>query len=250
MNCAKLGYEYIDVPPQRTDLVRNMLIDVFMSKSDDPHDTLIMFDEDHLHDIDSAEKLVKWDVPIVGALAFKRGPNYSPLAWVREADGFHAMAKWAKGELVKVDAVGVNACAMQRGAILQLEAWGFYRPFFRYEYRTKEAFYPSEDMPFFRACVGANVPCYVDTSWEALHKTDGWVGADSWETWVADHPQELGPELNKPKSEAQPEETKSVEVPTAEDKAQMIQAIINAAEKPKAKAKRNNGKRAEEVIPA
>ena len=191
------GYRRIAVRPQRTDMVRNWLIDIFMRESTDPHDTLIMLDEDHMHPTDILQRLVAWDSPVVGGLSFKRGPNYSPLAWVwyPKDNGFRAMAEWPKGALMKVDAVGVNACAIQRGAILQCEAWGLYRPYFRYEYKPREEWYPSEDMTWFRACVQAGIECYCDTSLVSPHLDAGWVEESSWAEWVRDHPQELPPKV-------------------------------------------------------
>ena len=216
IEAGRLGYERITLPPQRTDYVRNVILDTFMRLSTDPHDTLVMLDEDHKHDSHTIERLAKWDAPVVGALTFKRGPDYSPLAWtfVQKDSHFHVMAMWYPNALMKVDAVGVNAIAIKRGALSQLAAWGLKRPHFRYEYKPDEEWYPSEDMTFFRACVAAGVQCYCDTSLIAPHMTAGWIDESVWHDYLLDHPELVkGPDALKWTPEQRAEWVKEMDAP-------------------------------------
>ena len=193
VRAGALGYKRMNVPYGRTDFVRNAICDEFMRVSTDPHDTLIMLDNDHLHNIDTLERLVTHDLPIVGVLAFRRGKPYDPIAFVRDEKGFHAMAKWEPGQLYKIDFVSPAAIAIQRRAFLHLEAEGFVRPWFRYTYEDNNAAMPSEDMYFADSCHRAGVSHYVDTGIVAPHLVNGWIDEHSWFAFSADHPDIIAP---------------------------------------------------------
>ena len=185
------SYRRITVPYARTDLTRNIIIDRFLKESSDPHDTLIMLDNDHAMPEDILERLAAHDLPIVGALAHRRGEPYDPIAFVADEKGaFHAMAEWKPGEVYVVDAVSPGAIAIQRRVFLHLEAEGFKRPWFRYVYTEDSMEMPSEDMYFYRICKAANVNrMAVDTALVIPHHTDGWITPESWYAYREDHPE-------------------------------------------------------------
>lgn len=189
MHAGRYGFTRLVTPYARTDFVRNALADQFMRISSEPDDTLIMLDDDHAHMPDTLERLVEDDLPIVGALAFRRGEPYDPCAFIRTPDGkLQQPDKWPAGEIFACDIIGHAAIAIQRRVFLDLESHGSLRPWWRYEYTDGSPSLPSEDMYFGRICEGAGIKQYVDTSIIPPHLTNGWIDADSHSAWVRDHP--------------------------------------------------------------
>lgn len=188
---GRLGYERLAVPYGRADSARNALCDLFLERSANPHDTLIMLDDDHVHHPKTLERLASADEMVVGALAFRRGKPYDPIAFVRSPkDGeLHAMSSWEPGQLYKVDLVSPAAIAVQRRAFGHLRAEGFQPPWWRYTYADGSAALPSEDMYFARCCEKAGVPHHVDTGLIAPHHADGWVDETVWREYALDHPE-------------------------------------------------------------
>lgn len=188
------GYRRIVVPYARTDMARNVIIAKFMELTSDPCDTLIMLDNDHIHLQDELERLVADDKPIVGALAFRRGEPYDPVAFkMDKAGAFHSIATWQPGQLYSCDAVSPAAIAIQRKVFMRLEMEGYERPWFRYRYSNAPDDLPSEDMYFYRCCVALGIEMAVDTSIVIPHHTDGWITPESWYAYCKDHPEILPP---------------------------------------------------------
>lgn len=187
------GYEYISMPYARTDHVRNVIAARFLEMSSDPHDTLIMLDNDHDHHPQTLARLAAYDFPVIGALAFRRGEPYDACAFVRLDDGkLHSMAAWEPNSTYAVQVIGHAAIAIQRRVFLRLEAEGHLRPWWRYIYTDGQMLFPSEDMYFCALCEHSGIPQYVDTGLIAPHLTDGYIDDGSWRAYAADHPQMMG----------------------------------------------------------
>lgn len=191
-----LGYYRMRAKYGRTDWQRNALAQRFMAVSSNPEDTLVMLDNDHAHPADVIERLVEVNKPVVGALAFKRGKPYEPCAFMYGEDGFwHSPVTWDAGVVYEVDGLGHAAIAIQRQAFLQLEAAGHKYPWWKYEY-GENGDMPSEDMYFMRICREAGIKHHLHTGVVCPHHANGWVDKDSWDQYVADHP-----EIYKPAEE-------------------------------------------------
>jgi hypothetical protein len=79
---GELGYRRIHVPYTRTEIARNKMAEAFLGATKDPDDVLVMLDCDHEHPEWVVERLAGYGVPIVAALAFRRGEPFDPQAYL------------------------------------------------------------------------------------------------------------------------------------------------------------------------
>lgn len=209
-----IGAARINISYARTDWARDLIASEFLKLSARPEDTLIMLDDDHLHDPQTLERLTRWDKPIVGALAFRRGEPYYPCVFIKNPDdkpGAFFPMEWQPG-LIECEHVGFAAVAIQRRVFESLLVAGFEFPWFRYEYPDvkmstsllvdgklpphveigKKYTPQSEDIYFCRNARKAGVKVYADMSLVAPHITDGFVDASTWRRYVEEHPEEIG----------------------------------------------------------
>lgn len=209
------GYKMIPTHYARTDFSRNAIAKLFLELSKDPHDTLIMLDNDHHHPDDLLYGLARHDAPVVSALAFRRGPPHDPCVFVRDANGdARALGEWKPGTLYHADVVGHAAIAIQRRAFLHMAAEGIQPPFWRYGYTDGTDSFPSEDFYFCDLLVKAGVPIICDTGVICPHHTDGWVDESSWAKYVEDHPEILLRPKPAPVADAAPVAEPEAEVKT------------------------------------
>jgi 2-polyprenyl-3-methyl-5-hydroxy-6-metoxy-1,4-benzoquinol methylase len=75
MDCGLYQHE-----GHRVDRNRDWIAEAFMEHPDKP-DWLLMLDTDMEHPVTVAERLVKWNQPIVGALYFHRGQSHDPFVF-------------------------------------------------------------------------------------------------------------------------------------------------------------------------
>lgn len=174
----------------RTDVTRQGMCEVFLQMGARPDDTLVMLDVDHEHPIDIIDRLARHDVPVCVPLMFRRQEPYQACAFRRGADGaLHHLASFPPG-LLKMDAVGSGAIAIQRRALTKILDAGLGPWLFKYEYLETNA--PSEDMYFSKLCEKAGVEMYVDTTIETPHITLGFIDRGVYDSFIADHPDEMG----------------------------------------------------------
>ncbi len=190
LNCANNDYAQIITPYCRTDVARNKLVASFMDATEDDDDVLVMLDCDHIHPMDIVERLVKHDVGVVGALAFRRGAPFDPCFFVRQADGSLAQpVEWAG--LHEGTVVGTGAIAIRRWVFKALEANGTPFPFFRYIYEDQTLNLPSEDIYFGYICEKAGISHYCDTALVTPHLITSQVDETSWAEYMNDHAAQL-----------------------------------------------------------
>lgn len=185
-----LGYTRISMPYTRVDVARNRAVEMFRSKGGDPNDLLIMLDMDHMHDPDILERLDSANLPVLAALAFRRGEPHDPQMY-RHGPGGQLVqpSEWEEGP-VRVDAFGAAALAIRRWVFDKLEEHGFSHPFFRFWYpKGNQGVFPSEDIFFGLLCEAAEIECYVDTRIECPHLTAAVVDSQTWKAYLADHPE-------------------------------------------------------------
>lgn len=189
------GYHPIWASYGRTDIVRQGCAEMFLRFAKQPNDTLVLFDIDHDHAVETIEILVAHDKPIVVPLMFRRGEPFEACAFrVDDAGGEHNLAEFGRG-LQQVDRVGHGAIAIQRHVFDTLRAAGHHW-FWKYEYVDpvdgEGARAPSEDLYFTKICQAAGIEMYVDTDFEAPHMTIGYIDQDVHKAYMADHPDILG----------------------------------------------------------
>jgi hypothetical protein len=153
----------------------------------DPNDTLVMLDADHVLQADIVERLARHDKGVVGALATSRGEVPFICAFGRGADGnLYNMSEWKDGELAECVVTGSGAIAIKRWVLYRLKhcapSW------FRYLYGGHR-FESTEEMYFGYECAKAGIPHYVDTSIWIPHCTTYFTTPDDWRQYYKDHPE-------------------------------------------------------------
>lgn len=154
--------------PDRTDSTRNYLVAKFIETATSDNDMLVMLDADHVHPAETLERLVAWNVDVVGALYFKRRTPYEPLFYNREDGKLVAPDKWKRG-LLPCAVVGTGAIAIRRRVFDKLKTAGFEFPWFRYVYSDRSLAFDSEDMYFGKCCEQVGIQHHVDTTFVSEH---------------------------------------------------------------------------------
>jgi hypothetical protein len=191
MRAGALGYHRINVGYSRIDVARSQIVRTFLEAGDDPDDTLVMMDMDHIHPRDTIERLADHEHDVVAALAFRRCPPYDPQMYKIHEDGTLVQASsWDTG-LVEVDAFGMAAFATKRRVYRKLEEAGANFPYFRFWYPRvpmEQQGYPSEDIFFCMCLKAAGIPMLVDTGLVSPHLTMSTVDDNTWFEYLADNP--------------------------------------------------------------
>lgn len=115
MDCGYYQHE-----GHRVDRNRDWICEAFMEHPDKP-DWLLMLDTDMEHPITAAERLVKWNQPIVGALYFHRGQSHDPFVFkkVDEAKDHWGRSRrtWAPLKDTVYEFLSLNKIPMRDGAL-------------------------------------------------------------------------------------------------------------------------------------
>lgn len=199
----------VRVGPKPVDVARNAIVRAFLAT---PDRWLLMVDQDAVLHPGTLLRLLSWDLPVVGALAFGRHQPFPPVVMrdrIRLADGrvglgvqLQEMRQWlaAHNELLgsgphvlepapadaltAVTATGCHCLLVRRDVLERMPA-----PWFECE--PGEAF--GEDLFFCRQLEQMGVPVTVDRSCMAGHLAgDQSVAALDWLVWdrISDYGQE------------------------------------------------------------
>lgn len=185
---ARCGYERLYLGYTRTDMARNQLVKAFREATSDPDDLLILFDCDQLHEAEAAERLASARVPVVGEVAYRRGPPFDPLIQVKDADGRLRVPDQDVREghgLLPVATISTGGIAIQRSVFDRLDAAGWKYPFFRYLYQDDTDEFPTEDIYFCFACRDAGIPMFADLDLKSPHLVPWWVDQAARDKWLA-----------------------------------------------------------------
>jgi len=198
------------VGPKPVDVARNAIVSAFLATTDR---WLLLVDQDAVLHPGTLLRLLSWDVPVVGALAFGRHQPFPPVVMrdrIRLADGrvglgvqLQEMRQWLSSHngllasgavllepaptdaLTRVTATGCHCMLVRRDVLERMP-----RPWFECE--PGEAF--GEDLFFCRRLEQMGVPVYVDRSCMAGHLVgDQSVAALDWLVWdqVSDYAQQV-----------------------------------------------------------
>ena len=169
----------------RVDFNRDILVNAFLTATRKP-EWMLMLDTDMQFPDDIAERLIRWNKPIVGALYFYRGQSHDPFAFTRIPDivdkydrtvprwvglrgqvfdflkannvplidGRYAIQDPKGNALLECDAVATGAMIIHRSVLETMEP-----PWF--EYRTGGI---SEDLQFCMDAKEYGIPIYCDLS--------------------------------------------------------------------------------------
>jgi hypothetical protein len=187
---ARRGWPLMHRLYGRTDVNRNAFAAELL-RSNFTH--LVMLDSDHIHPVDVVEKMVRWvwQDPtrlVIGGLHFRRGEPFEPCAFIYGSDGqLHAPAEWQPG-LIQVDAIGHGTLCVHRAVFERMPA-----PWWAYDYSRAPEVYPSEDLWFCRLCREHGITMWCDTTLTSPHIINNIVDAETFQRWIADHPDMVKP---------------------------------------------------------
>jgi len=199
MTAGKLGYFKMSSEPMRTDAARNNFARAFLRATERdgrkplPTDTLVMLDNDHLHDRLTLPRLASQITDrdggrgVVGALCMRRIAPYDALAFVRDADGVMRSVLPDNDSLIECAVLGHGAIAIARWVFDDLAALGIRFPLWKYTYEDIDRL-PSEDMYFCRICEAARISLWCDGGLVAPHYSSRWITPDDTRDYLALNP--------------------------------------------------------------
>ncbi len=194
MQCgAQEDYARLVIPYLQTATARNTLVNTFLEIADDPNDTLVMLDCDHIHPVDIVPKLAAHAVGVVGALYFRRYVPHDPLMFMRCKDGsLRSIVEWSdNAKLIPCEIVATGAIAIKRWVFDKLIEQNIPKPWFRYEYENGTDKYASEDMYFGKVCEQAGIKHHCDVTIQIPHLTAASVDIHSWQGWKANNADQI-----------------------------------------------------------
>jgi hypothetical protein len=128
---------------------------------------LIFLDADMVYPPDTITRLLAHDLDIVGALTFKRGPNFNPLLFEGEPYKMKMMDSFPDG-LVKVIATGTGCLLIKISVLEKIN-----HPWFEWDVHDGRPV--GEDINFCYKAVEAGYDIYVDTTLRTEHLTQARV---------------------------------------------------------------------------
>ena len=181
---AQQGYPFIRQPTVPIDLARNRFAKYLL---DTEYTHLIILDIDHVHPPDLVRKFAVHvekhpDHLVIGALNFRRGQPYDPLAFIYEGEDVYSVATWEPGEIVRVDALGTNEVCIHRSVFEALPYPWFFRD---YSVQTEDGTGLSEDLVFCRALRRAGIEIWLDTSISNDHLINGKINEAVFRAYMA-----------------------------------------------------------------
>ena len=128
---------------------------------------LIMMDTDMVYDPKTITSLLSHNLPVVGALCFRRYPPFdSIMLRIIDECRYESIDDWEEGALVEVDATGAG-CLMFDMAIFRKMPY----PWFRFQKNPDNGMVIGEDIGFCQDLKAAGYKIFVDTSVPADHLT-------------------------------------------------------------------------------
>lgn len=126
---------------------------------------LIMMDTDMIYHPQTITRLLSHDLPIVGALTFRRYPPFDPLMMKSAGAKYQTIQEWKDGDLVEVDATGTG-CLMLNMRIFDELPY----PWFRMR-TNEEGGVIGEDIGLCKDLKERGYQIFVDTSVPSSHLT-------------------------------------------------------------------------------
>ncbi len=163
-------------PRSMIDTSRNLICKKFLSNSLYTH--LLMIDDDHSFEPDLIQQLLSHNVDIVGALAFKRRPDFQPCVYLKNKKDNKYYSTLPKG-FQEVDVIGTGAILITRKVLEKLNF-----PYFWTNY-DKDGTHWSVDFNFCKQAKKAGFKIFVDANARLGHIGDADIITE--ETFVKYH---------------------------------------------------------------
>jgi len=126
---------------------------------------LIMCDTDMDYHPDTIPRLLSHNLPIVGALCYRRYPPFDPILLRGELGDYYSIDEWKDGELVEVDATGAGCLLFNMEVFKKMP-----RPWFKFRHlEGGEGI--GEDIGFCSDLKAAGYKIFVDTTVPSGHLT-------------------------------------------------------------------------------
>lgn len=127
---------------------------------------LIMLDTDMIYHPKTITSLLSRNLPIVGALSFRRYPPFDSIILRLTDMGYESVNEWEEGELVECDATGAG-CIMYDMDIFRKMPY----PWFKFRKNAINGLPIGEDIGFCQDLKAAGYKIFVDTAVPADHLT-------------------------------------------------------------------------------
>lgn len=162
MTLRKPEFQLILAETGNIDVMRNHIV-AEAQQSGCTH--LIMMDTDMLYHEDTLIRLMSHELPVVGALCYRRYPPFDPLMFRGKPGTYKSIDQWPPNALVEVDATGTGCLMFDMGIFKRMPA-----PWFQIRFNPDGS--PiGEDIGFCADLRDAGHRIFVDTSVPAGHLT-------------------------------------------------------------------------------
>ena len=156
-------YELIHADNGPVDTLRNDIVQKALSLR---LTKLIMLDVDMIYHPKTITSLLSRNLPIVGALAFRRYPPFDSIMLKLTDIGYESINEWEEGDLIEVDATGAG-CIMYDMDIFKKMPY----PWFKFRKNPVNGLPIGEDIGFCQDLKAAGYKIFVDTAVPADHLT-------------------------------------------------------------------------------
>jgi len=138
---------------------------------------LIMMDVDMVYHPDTIIRLLSHDLPIVGALVYRRYPPFDPILYRGEINTYLTITDWQEGDMVEVDATGTGCLLFNMEVFEKMpDPWFEFRP----NPDETRGGVVGEDIGFCSNARKAGYRIFVDTSIPADHLSTMRVNRDTY----------------------------------------------------------------------
>jgi hypothetical protein len=156
-------FEFIHADNGPIDVLRNDIVEKALSLG---ATKLIMLDVDMVYHPKTITNLLKRNLPVVGALCFRRYPPFDSIMLKMLEDGYTSIDEWEEDELVEVDATGAGCLMFDMKVFRELPF-----PWFRFQKNPETGMVIGEDVGFCQDLKKAGYRIFVDTSVPCDHLT-------------------------------------------------------------------------------
>lgn len=162
---ARAGHQVMQMASEGL-VVGRMRNELVQAALDSGCDAVCFIDDDHVFAPESLNRLLAWDVPVVGALYPTRTPPYRStcVIGVDASGGFRGLTETeaATDGLVPVDALGMGLTVIRRAVFEQIPS-----PWFRVSHAHGRDI--DDGMYFCASCQSAGIPLAVDAGLKIGH---------------------------------------------------------------------------------
>ena len=127
---------------------------------------LIMMDVDMIYHPKTITSLLSRNLPVVGALCFRRYPPFDSLMLQLTDEGYVSIDEWKEGELVEVDATGAGCLMFDMKVFREMPF-----PWFKFQKHPSTGAVIGEDIGFCQDLKAAGCRIFVDTAVPSDHLT-------------------------------------------------------------------------------